>query len=81
MADDQLAGIGWGGEFWLSDGAATPVLTELVQVKSFTLPQEKQHRDNRQKQESPKIKKDETTKISIVSPKFLRSSAMEKLAE
>jgi hypothetical protein len=40
MADDQLAGIGWGGEFWLSDGAATPVLKELVQVKSFTLPQD-----------------------------------------
>jgi hypothetical protein len=39
MADDQLAGIGWGGEFWLSDAAApTGVLTELVQVKSFTLP-------------------------------------------
>jgi len=41
MADDQLAGIGWGGEFWLSNGATpTPVLTELVQVKSFTLPQD-----------------------------------------
>jgi len=40
MADDQLAGIGWGGEFWLSDGAATPTLTELLQVKSFTLPQD-----------------------------------------
>ena len=40
MADDQLAGIGWGGEFWLSDGAATPVLKELIQVKSFTLPQD-----------------------------------------
>lgn len=40
MADDQLAGIGWGGEFWLDNDAATPVLTELVQVKSFTLPQD-----------------------------------------
>jgi hypothetical protein len=40
MADDQLAGIGWGGEFWLSNGAATPVLVELYQVKSFTLPQD-----------------------------------------
>lgn len=40
MADDQLAGIGWGGEFWLTNNAATPVLTELVQVKSFTLPQD-----------------------------------------
>jgi predicted secreted protein len=40
MADDQLAGIGWGGEFWLDDDAAVPVLTELVQVKSFTLPQD-----------------------------------------
>jgi len=40
MADDQLAGIGWGGEFWLSDGAVTPVLKELIQVKSFTLPQD-----------------------------------------
>lgn len=42
MADDQLAGIGWNGEFWLDDtGGATPTLTELVQVKSFTLPQDK----------------------------------------
>jgi hypothetical protein len=40
MADDQLAGIGWGGEFWLDDDAVTPILTELVQVKSFTLPQD-----------------------------------------
>ena len=40
MVDTQLAGIGWGGEFWLEDDASTPVLTELVQVKSFTLPQD-----------------------------------------
>lgn len=40
MADDQLAGIGWGGEFWLGDDAEPSVLTELVQVKSFTLPQD-----------------------------------------
>ena len=40
MADDQLAGIGWGGEFWLGDEADPSVLTELVQVKSFTLPQD-----------------------------------------
>jgi hypothetical protein len=38
MADDQLAGIGWGGEFWLGNDATPSVLTELVQVKSFTLP-------------------------------------------
>ena len=40
MADDQLAGIGWGGEFWLGDDATPSVLTELSQVKSFTLPQD-----------------------------------------
>jgi predicted secreted protein len=40
MADTQLAGTGWGGEFWLDNAAATPVLTELKQVKSFTLPQD-----------------------------------------
>ena len=40
MADDQLAGTGWAGEFWLDDDAATPVLTELKQVISFTLPQD-----------------------------------------
>jgi len=40
MADDQLAGIGWGGEFWLGNDATPSVLTELVQVKSFTLPQD-----------------------------------------
>lgn len=38
--DTQLAGTGWGGEFHLENGAATPVLTELKQVKSFTLPQD-----------------------------------------
>jgi predicted secreted protein len=40
MTDTQLAGIGWGGEFWLDNNATTPVLTELKQVKSFTLPQD-----------------------------------------
>ncbi|HVJ69927.1 MAG TPA: phage tail tube protein [Sphingomicrobium sp.] len=40
MADTQLAGTGWGGEFWLDNDAVTPVLTELKQVKSFTLPQD-----------------------------------------
>lgn len=40
MADDQLAGIGWGGEFHLGDDAEPSVLVELVQVKSFTLPQD-----------------------------------------
>jgi len=40
MADDQLAGIGWGGEFWLGDDAEPSVLFEMTQVKSFTLPQD-----------------------------------------
>ena len=40
MADDQLAGTGWAGEFWIENDAATPVLTELVQVISFTLRQD-----------------------------------------
>jgi len=43
MVDTQLAGIGWGGEFWLADtgvSGAPGTLTELVQVKSFTLPQD-----------------------------------------
>jgi hypothetical protein len=44
MADDQLAGIGWGGEFWLGDEAVPSVLTELTQVKSFTLPQDEAER-------------------------------------
>lgn len=32
------AKTGWGGEFHLDDDAVTPVLTELVEVVSFTLP-------------------------------------------
>lgn len=38
MADDQLAGTGWAGEFHLDNDAG--VLTELVQVVSFSLPQD-----------------------------------------
>lgn len=37
MADTQLAGGGWGGEFHLNDGTS---LFELKQVVSFTLPQD-----------------------------------------
>lgn len=40
MADDQLAGIGWGGEFHLSTDDTAGNLTELVQVVGFTLPQD-----------------------------------------
>lgn len=40
MADTQLAGTGWGGEFHLENDDVAPVLTELKQVKSFTLPQD-----------------------------------------
>ena len=32
------AKTGWGGEFHLDNNAVTPVLTELVEVVSFTLP-------------------------------------------
>lgn len=35
--ETQLAGTGWGGEFWLNDGTT---LYELRQVVSFTLPQD-----------------------------------------
>lgn len=38
MADTQLAGTGWAGQFWLDN--ATGTLTELVQVVGFTLPQD-----------------------------------------
>lgn len=37
MAETQLAGTGWNGEFWINDGTA---LYELRQVVSFTLPQD-----------------------------------------
>ena len=37
MAETQKASIGWGGEFWMHDGTT---LKELVQVVSFTLPQD-----------------------------------------
>lgn len=40
MADTQLAGTGWGGEFHIHDGATPGVLFELKQVKSFTLPED-----------------------------------------
>ena len=40
MADDQLAGTGWGGEFHLGTTATPATLVELLQVKSFTLPQD-----------------------------------------
>ena len=40
MVDTQLAGTGWGGEFWLGNDAVPADLTELKQVKSFTLPQD-----------------------------------------
>lgn len=35
--ETQLAGTGWGGEFWVHNGTT---LTELKQVVSFTLPQD-----------------------------------------
>lgn len=38
MADTQLAGTGWAGEFHLDNASGT--LTELKQVVSFTLPQD-----------------------------------------
>lgn len=44
MVDTQLAGTGWNGAFWLDNAAVTPVLTELKQVKSFTLPQDEVER-------------------------------------
>lgn len=38
MAETQEASIGWGGEVWLGTDATVGTLAELVQVVSFTLP-------------------------------------------
>jgi hypothetical protein len=44
MAETQEASIGWGGEVWLSTDATEANLDELVQVVSFTLPNDQTDR-------------------------------------
>jgi len=53
MSETQEASIGWGGEFWLSSDSTTVNLVEMVEVVSFSLPQDKTDRVEKTHLKSP----------------------------